>query len=122
VPFEYRLEHIADSKYIFEAPRPKSPDLKVGHEASKWFSRFYRSPRCGVARVAHELRHTWIEAARHGPVKKEIYEVISGHSAKTGSDAYGGERAPDVMAANEQICQDLLDPEMRQAILRLVSR
>jgi hypothetical protein len=49
-------------------------------------------------------------------VKREIYEIISGHSAKTGSDGYGGERPFVLMTANESICKDLLDADLRTAI------
>jgi hypothetical protein len=53
-------------------------------------------------------------------MNKEIYEIISGHSAKTGSDDYGGERPAALMAANETVCKDLLDDDMIEAVRRLV--
>ena len=60
--------------YLFDAPRPDNPDLKISHEASKWFGRFFE--RHKIDRVFHELRDTWIEEARHSPVDKEIWEII----------------------------------------------
>jgi hypothetical protein len=53
-------------------------------------------------------------------VKKDLYEIITGHSTKTASDGYGGERPSALMKANEDICKDLLDADLRAAILRLV--
>jgi integrase len=118
-PLEKHLEMVEDGDFMFDLPRPSNPKLKVGHEASKWFSRFHA--RHEIPQVIHELRDTWIETARHNEtVKKDIYEIITGHSAKTGSDGYGGERPSALMAANESICKDLLDADLTAAILRLV--
>lgn len=119
-PLERHLETIDDEDFMFpDAPRPSNPKLKISHEISKWFSRFHTKHK--IPRVIHELRDTWIEAARHNEVvKKEIYEIITGHSNKTGSDGYGGERPSVLMGANEAICRDLLDDDLRAAILRLV--
>jgi len=118
-PLEAHLETVEDGEYMFDLPRPSNPKLKIGHEASKWFSRFHAKHE--IPRVIHELRDTWIEAARHNEVvKKDIYEIITGHSAKTGSDGYGGERPAVLMTANETICKDLLDDDLRTAIRRLV--
>ena len=106
--------------YLFaDAPRPNNPRLKVSHEASKWFGRFFR--RHKIDRVIHELRHTWVEEARHSPIPKDIWEIISGHSRLTISDRYGGQK-PDVLAdANEVVCKFLTgDPELKAAMLRLV--
>jgi len=47
--------------------------------------------------------------------------IITGHSNKTGSDGYGGERPPVLMTANESICKDLLDADLRTAIARPVT-
>lgn len=119
-PLERHLATADDGDFMFpDAPRPSNPDLKISHEISKWFSRFHAKHK--IPRVIHELRDTWIEAARHNEtVKKEIYEIITGHSAKTGSDGYGGERPSVLMAANEAICNDLLDADLRTAIERLI--
>ena len=68
--------------FLFDAPRPSNPNLKMSHEVSKWFSRLHKKHE--IPRVIHELRHTRIEAARESPIKKEIYEIISGHSPKNG--------------------------------------
>ena len=106
--------------YLFDAPRPANPRIPISHETSKWFGRFF--DKACIDRVYHELRHTWIEEARHSPVEREIWEIISGHSAATVSDRYGG-RKPDVLAAaNEKVCEFLTsDPELKAAMLRLVS-
>ena len=59
-----------------------------------------------IDRVFHELRDTWIDEARHcNEVKREIWEIISGHSAATVSDVYGGEKPEVLMAANENVCR-----------------
>jgi integrase len=114
------IERLADGDFLFDVPRPRNPNLKMSHEVSKWFAR--HRVKHGIPRVIHELRDTWIEAARHNDtVKKDLYEIISGHSAKTGSDGYGGERPGELMAANESICNDLLDADLRAAILALVA-
>jgi len=106
--------------YLFgDAPRPSNPKLRVAHEASKWFGRFFAKHK--IDRVFHELRDTWIEAAKHSPVERDIWEIISGHSAATVSDRYGGKK-PDVLtAANEKVCEFLTgDPDLKAAMLRLV--
>jgi hypothetical protein len=106
--------------YLFDdAPRPSNPKLPVAHEASKWFGRFFSKHE--IDRVFHELRDTWIEAAKHSPVERDIWEIISGHSAATVSDRYGGKK-PDVLAAaNEKVCEFLTaDSEIKAAMLRLV--
>jgi hypothetical protein len=51
---------------------------------------------------------------------KGIREIISGHSNKTGSDGYAGERQSVLMAANETICKDLHDADLTAAVRRLV--
>jgi hypothetical protein len=55
-------------------------------------------------------------------VKKELWEIISGHSAATVSDRYGGEK-PEVLAkANEEVCRFLTqDGEIMNAIRHLTS-
>jgi integrase len=106
--------------YLFtDAPRPSNPKLRVAHEASKWFGRFFH--KHSIDRVFHELRDTWIEAAKHSPIERDIWEIISGHSAATVSDRYGGKK-PDVLAsANEKICEFLTDDsEIKSAMLKLV--
>ena len=117
------VEHISilpAGAYMFNAPRPANTKLKISHEASKWYSRFFDRHKI-IDRVFHELRDTWIETARESTVKKDIYEIITGHSPKTGSDPYGGEKPHVLMAANEEVCRQLLDPEMTIAVRRLVS-
>jgi integrase len=117
-PLVEHISRLPADAYMFNAPRPAKAGLKVSHEVSKWFSRFF--DRHEIDKVFHELRHTWIEAARHSPVKKDIYEIISGHSPKTGSDPYGGEKPQVLIAANEDICRQFLDPKMSIAVRRLV--
>jgi len=39
------------------------------------------------------------EAAKHSPVEKDVWEIISGHCAATMSDRYGGKK-PDVLVAD----------------------
>jgi hypothetical protein len=51
---------------------------------------------------------------------RDICEIIFGCSVKAGSDGYGGERPAAPMMANEVICKDLLDDDLRRAIRRLV--
>jgi hypothetical protein len=104
--------------FLFDAPKPKDPDTPISNVASKAINRFFR--RHGVATCFHELRDTWIEEARHSPIKKEIWEIISGHSRLTVSDRYGGEKPDVLLAANEKICEFLTnDAEIRAAMLRL---
>jgi hypothetical protein len=64
--------------YLFDAPGPSNEKLKIAHEASKWFGRFFH--RNGINKVFHELRHTWKEAAQISPIKKEVHDIISGHA------------------------------------------
>lgn len=119
-PFLKTIEGLKDDDFTFDIPRPSNEKLKISHEASTWFSRFHAKHH--IPRVIHELRHSWIAAARYdSPVKEEVWEIISGHSKKTVADGYGGEKPLALMAANETICEYLLDTEMRAAILRLVS-
>jgi integrase len=110
-------------EFLFaDAPRPSNPKLRAGHEASKWYSRFFARQNQKIDRVYHELRDTWIEAAKHSPVERDIWEIISGHSAATVSDRYGGKKPGVLVAANEKICEFLTgDPELKAAMLRLVS-
>ena len=117
-PFEAYVEKRGDG-FLFPAPRPKDPDVPISNVASKAINRFFK--RQGIHKVFHELRDTWIEEARHSPVKKELWEIISGHSAATISDRYGGEK-PEVLAkANEDVCNFITkDVQMMAAIKRLV--
>jgi hypothetical protein len=109
-----------DEGFLFDAPHPKDPDVPISNVASKAINRIFK--KHGINRVFHELRDTWIEEARHSPVKREIWEIISGHSKATVSDRYGGEK-PEVLAkANEDVCGFLTnDAEIKSAMLRLVS-
>jgi hypothetical protein len=121
-PLERHLDRLKDDDCMFDVPRPSNPNLKRSHEVSKWFSRFRTKHK--ITRVNHELRDTWIDFARNSEkeiVKKHLYEIISGHSRATGSDGYGGERPSTLMKVNEAVCEDMLDAEMRAAILRLVA-
>jgi hypothetical protein len=47
-------------------------------------------------------------------------EIISGHAGTTVSDRYGGAKPSELMAANETVCKQFLDPEMTGAVRRLV--
>ena len=70
----------------------------------------------------HELRDTWIEEARHSPVERDIWEIISGHSAATVSDRYGGKKPRVLIDANDEICHFITtDPEMRAAVVHLAA-
>lgn len=106
--------------FLFNAPKPKNPDTPISNVASKAINRFFK--RHGIMTCFHELRDTWIEEARHSPIKKEIWEIISGHSRLTVSDRYGGERPDVLLAANEKICEFLTnDSEIKVAMLALVA-
>jgi hypothetical protein len=121
-PLAKHLKALEDDDFMFDVPRPSNIKLKMSHETSKWFTRFYA--RHGIDQVTHELRDTWIDTARHSEkefVKQELYEIVTGHSPKTASGGYGGERPAVLMKVNEAVCEDLLDDEMRAAILRLVA-
>jgi integrase len=104
--------------YLFDAPRPSNKKLKIAHEASKWFGRFFN--RNGIDKVFHELRHTWKEAARISPIKKEIHDIISGHARTNMGDWYGGASSSELVAANETVCAGFLDGELRTEIKRLL--
>jgi integrase len=120
--FERYLAKRPQDGFMFDAPRPTDSDVDLSKVASQWFQRFSRrfNPKLPTF---HELRDTWIEEARHCPtVKREIWEIISGHSVATVSDRYGGEKPPVLLRANEDVCEFLTsDPELRAAILQLVS-
>jgi integrase len=106
--------------YLFDAPRPADPNVSISKVASQWFQRFCK--RNQINRVFHELRDTWIEEARHSPVERDIWEIISGHSAATVSDRYGGKKPDVLLAANETICAFLTsDAEIMNAVRRLTS-
>lgn len=106
--------------FLFDAPKPKDPDTPISNVASKALNRFFK--RHDIGTCFHELRDTWIDEARISPVKKEIWEIISGHSRLTVSDRYGGERPDVLLAANEKICEFLTnDAEIKAAMLRLVA-
>jgi hypothetical protein len=106
--------------FLFDAPRPKDPKVPISNVASKAMNRLFK--REGIDRVFHELRDTWIEEARHSPVKREMWEIISGHSGATVSDRYGGEK-PDALAEhNETICRFVTgDAEIIAAVCRLTT-
>ena len=105
--------------FLFEAPRPKDPEVPISNVASKAMNRLFR--RNGIPRCFHELRDTWIEEARHSPIPKDLWEIISGHSKKTVSDRYGGEKPIVLAEANEKICEFLTkDTAVKAAMLRLV--
>ena len=118
-PLAQHLRGVREGDFMFAVPRPSNEALKISHEVSKWFSRFHSKHK--IPKVMHELRHTWIEAARYSEIKREVYEIISGHSNKTVSDGYGGERPDELLKANETICAKFLTGEMRAAIQRLVA-
>lgn len=109
-----------DDYLLREAPRPGSPNLGISHEASKWFGRFFQKHE--INRVFHELRDTWIEAAKHSTVEKDIWEIISGHSKATMSDRYGGKK-PDILSrSNQTVCKFLTDDaEINAAMMALVA-
>jgi hypothetical protein len=56
-------------------------------------------------------------------VEKDIWEIISGHSAATVSDRYGGKK-PDVLnKSNETICKFITeDAEIMAEVNRLVGK
>jgi len=119
-PLTSHIEGRTPDEYLFpDAPRPSNPKLRASHEASKWFGRLFRKHEIG--RVFHELRDTWIEAAKHSTVEKDIWEIISGHSGATVSDRYGGKK-PDVLSkSNETICKFITeDAEIMAEVERLV--
>jgi integrase len=117
-PLERHVAALQPGEYLFpEAPRPGNPKLKISHEVSKWFSRFRE--RHGIPKVVHELRHTFKEAARASPIKKEIHDIITGHSPATEADKYGGAEPSELLAASEIICAKFLDAELVTAIKRL---
>lgn len=117
-PFARYVERRSDG-FLFDAPKPKNPDGPISNVASKAINRIFK--RKGIDRCFHELRDTWIEEARHSPVKREIWEIISGHSKATVSDRYGGEKPKVLAKANEQVCRFLTtDTEIKSAMLRLV--
>jgi len=122
IPILKLVEGRDKDEYLFsDAPRPANPRIPISHETSKWFGRFF--DRVNVERVFHELRHTWIEEARHSTVERDVWEILSGHSPRTVSDRYGGKK-PNVLAeANETVCKFLTgDPGIMAAIDRLVTR
>jgi len=120
--FERYIAKRPHDGFMFDAPRPADPDVDISKVASQWFQRFSRrfNPKLPTF---HELRDTWIEEARHCPtVKREIWEIISGHSAATVSDRYGGEKPHVLLNANQDVCKFLIeDPKIRAAMLPLVA-
>jgi integrase len=121
-PLTAYIEGRSSDEFLFaDAPRPSSPKLRASHEASKWFGRSFRKREIG--RVFHELRDTWIEAAKHSTVEKDIWEIISGHSAATVSDRYGGKKPDILIKSNETICEFVTeDAEIMAEVMRLVGK
>lgn len=121
-PFGRYIAKRPQDGFLFDPPRPGNPDVNISKVASQWFQRFSRrfAPKLPTF---HELRNTWIEEARHcSTVKREVWEIISGHSAATVFDRYGGEKPPVLLRANEDVCEFLTgDAELEAAILQLVS-
>lgn len=114
------IEGRSPDDFLFDCPRPANPKIPVSHEVSKWFGRFFDKQK--IDRVFHELRHTWIEEARHSTIDKDVWEIISGHSGRTVSDRYGGKKPDVLLAANETICGFLTrDAEVMSAVRRLTS-
>jgi integrase len=119
-PFDKYVNSRPANGYIFDCPRPSDPDEPISNSASRSLNRFLHDKH--IERVFHELRDTWIDEARyHSSVKKDIWEIISGHSAATVSDMYGGEKPEVLMAANEDVCRFVTeDAEIRAAVQRLI--
>jgi hypothetical protein len=119
-PFATYLKDRPANGYIFDCPRPSDKDEPISNFASRSLNRFLHDK--GVDRVFHELRDTWINEARHcNEVKRELWEIISGHSAATVSDMYGQENPEALIAANENVCRFVTeDAEMRAAVLRVI--
>jgi hypothetical protein len=120
-PFDKYVKGSAADGYIFDCPRPSDPAEPISNFASRTLNRFLHDKK--IERVFHELRDTWINEARHNnDVNRDIWEIISGHSAATVSDMYGGVKPDVLMAANEKICRFVTeDAEMRAEVLRLVT-
>jgi len=120
-PFlRYIIGRPSEDFLLADAPRPANTKLPAGHEASKWFGRFFGRNKLEVC--FHETRDTWIHHARHSPIKRDLWEIISGHSEKCMSDRYGGEDPKILLEVNEQVCKFLTeDAEIQTAILRLVT-
>ena len=120
-PFDKHVKSRPADGYIFDCPRPSDSDEPISNFASRSLNRFLHNKQ--VARVFHELRDTWIDEARyHSSVKKEIWEIISGHSTATISDMYGGEKPEVLMAANADVCRFVTeDAEVRAAVQRLIA-
>jgi integrase len=119
-PFEAFLKSRPQNGYLFDCPRPTDSDEPISNFASRSINRFLHDK--GIDRVFHELRDTWIHEARHtNDVKKELWEIVSGHSAATASDTYGGEKPDVLMHVNEMVCRFVTqDAEVLAAVLRLV--
>jgi hypothetical protein len=119
-PFlRYVIGRPSDDFLLADAPRAANTKLPAGHEASKWFGRFFRRNKLEVC--FHETRDTWIHHARHSSTKRDLWEIISGHSEKCMSDRYGGEDPGVLLGVNEQVCKFLTkDAEVRNAMPRLV--
>lgn len=106
--------------FLFNAPKPADPDVPISNVASMSMNRLF--DKLGIDRVFHELRDTWIEAARHSPIKRELWEIISGHSGLAVSDRYGGETPELLLAANETINEWLTgDSEIMAEIRWLIA-
>jgi len=115
-----RLHREAAGRVLVRRTEAKGPGYADQQFASKAINRFFK--RYGITTCFHELRDTWIEEARHSPIEKEIWEIISGHSRLTVSDLYGGKKPNVLLAANEKICEFLTnDTEVKAAMLALVA-
>lgn len=109
-----------DEYLLADAPHAANKKLPAGHEASKWFDRFF--DRIGVDVTFHETKHTWIHHARyHSKYKRDLWEIITGHSGKCMSDHYGGEEPKKLLAVNKAVCRYLTkDAKIKTAMLRLI--
>ena len=118
-PFAAYLEGRSEG-FLFNAPHPKDPSVPMSNVASKTINRFFR--KNGINRASTTLRYLDRGSSALILVKREIWEIVSGHSKATVSDRYGGEKPEVLSRANEDVCRFLTDDaEIKSAVLRLVS-
>lgn len=106
-------------EYLLDIRRPKNPDLKIGHEASKIFRRLTK--KLGVDRLFHELRHTLKSNARRVEGVQQVdIDRICGHAPANVGAIYGHGSYMDLKRTAERVYAAALTPEMHEAFRRMV--
>jgi len=106
-------------QFLLDIPRPKNPNLKIGHEASRIFGRLTK--RLGIDRNYHELRHTVKTFSRRTPDVQQVdIDRITGHAPANIGAIYGAGTYHDLKNTAEKIHAASFTPEMHAAFAKML--